>query len=260
MKITSTHNALIKEAVLLREAKSRREHGLAIIDGARELLRAQKSGLLINQVFYCPSLMPEGVDIKIFKSDKMVELSAAAFSKIAYGDRQDGIVGIVAIKQQTLHHIRLSKNPIVVVLESVEKPGNLGAVLRTCDAVGADALIVCDPKVDLYNSNVIRSSTGAIFSVPTVSASNADTVSFLKKNNIGLVGAFPQAKVVYTSASLAGPVALVLGAEDRGLSEFWQQHCTTKVRIPMHGSVDSLNVSVTAALMAYEALRQRQSK
>jgi TrmH family RNA methyltransferase len=257
MIITSTQNPTVKHVVDLRESKARKASHLAVIDGMREIKRAKEAGVLLKQIFFCPKL--GSFDPKAFKGVDLIEVNEHVFEKLAYGERHDGVIAVAQIKPLKLADLKLPKDPFIVILETVEKPGNLGAILRTCDGAGVDVLIISDQKTDIYNPNVIRASTGVVFSLPTVAASNQETLEFCQTHKMQMTGAFPEAKTIYTKANLKGPLAVVLGKEDQGLSEFWSNACTTKVAIPMKGKADSLNVSVSAAVLLYEALRQRTS-
>ncbi len=259
MIITSTQNPFIKEIIALRDSKERRSKGLALIDGVRESQRALTCGIIIEKVFFCPKLFNHPIDIqKLFgKKTQLIEVGHKVFEKIAYGERHDGVVSVAKVFQNNLKDLELPANPFIVIIESVEKPGNLGAIIRTCDGVGIDALLICDPKTDVYNPNVIRASTGTVFKIPAVILSKEEAVAFLKKKGIKALGMYPEAKDIYSKSNLKGPLAIVLGAEDEGLSPFWHKQCDIKVKIPMNGLADSLNVSVSAAIVLYEALRQR---
>ncbi len=259
MNITSTSNSLIKDTAALREPKARKETGLTLIDGQRELERGLQAGVVLTQVFYCPKLIKGKLNLKALQAHgaECIEVAENVFAKLAYGERAEGVVGVARVPSKKLEDLALAANPLIVVIESLEKPGNLGAILRTCDGAGVDSLLIGDPKTDLYNPNVIRASMGAVFTVPATADSNENIRAFLKSKSIKTVGTFPDAKDVYTRANLTGPLAIVLGTEDQGLSPFWQRHCDQKVHIPMAGQADSLNVSVTAAIIIYEALRQR---
>ena len=191
------------------------------------------------------------------KNIESVEVSAKVLEKLAYGERHEGIIAVIKTPLLSLKDLKLSKEPLVVVLESLEKPGNLGAVLRTCDGVGVEAVLVCDPKTDVYNPNVIRSSTGTIFSIPVVCGSSSEISSFLKSKKIKICASTPAATKSYTQADFKGAWALVLGSESEGLSDFWLKLADLTVKIPMNGLADSLNVSISAAVILYEALRQR---
>jgi TrmH family RNA methyltransferase len=257
-KITSFQNTFVKKVQALREARERHAQGMTIIDGAREIRRAMDAGIIFPQVFYVNG--QQGSLLKQLASKKIecMEVSDKIMEKLAYGDRHDGIIALAKTPLVALNDLKLSKEPLVVVLESLEKPGNLGAVLRTCDGVGADAVLVCDAKTDLYNPNVIRASTGTIFSIPVVAASSAEIALFLKSKKIKICASAPSAQKLYTQSDFKGAWALVLGSEDQGLSDTWLKQADRTVKIPMKGKADSLNVSISAAIILYEALRQRQ--
>jgi len=257
-KITSFQNALIKQALGLREARDRREQKMTIIDGVREIKRALEAGVILDKVFYVKGqngpLLKQLTDRKI----EIVEVGDKVIEKLAYGDRHEGIIAVAKTPVKTLRDLKLSGQPLLVVLESLEKPGNLGAVLRTCDGVGVEAVLVCDLKTDIYNPNVIRSSTGVVFSIPVVCTTAEEISAFLKSKKIKICASQPLADQLYTRVDFKGAWALVLGSEDRGLSDFWLQAADMAVKIPMNGQADSLNVSISAAIILYEALRQRQ--
>ncbi len=259
MNITSTQNSSIKETAALREHKARQETGLTLIDGQRELERALQTGVELVRVFYCPKLIGGSLNLKSLKSGgtECIEVADHVFAKLAYGQRAEGVIGVARVPPKKLSDLKLSVDPLIVVVESIEKPGNLGAILRTCDGAGVDALLIGDAKTDLYNPNVIRASIGTVFTVAAAVDTNDNIRAFLKAKGVKTIGTFPDAKDVYTRADLTGPLAIVLGTEDEGLSPFWQRHCDRKVHISMAGTADSLNVSVTAAILVYEALRQR---
>jgi TrmH family RNA methyltransferase len=258
-KITSFQNEGIKKAQALREARERRAQGMTIIDGAREIKRAFEAGIIIERVFYVKGHQEALLKQLSGRRTETLEVSDKVMEKLAYGERHEGIIAIARTPVLTLKDLKLSAHPMVVVLESLEKPGNLGAVLRTCDGVGVDAVLVCDPKTDVYNPNVIRSSTGVIFSIPVVCAGALEISSFLKSKKIKICATTPAAQKLYTQADLKGAWGLVLGSEDQGLSDHWLTHADIKIKIPMNGYADSLNVSTSAAIILYEALRQRQN-
>lgn len=257
-KITSFQNALIKKVQALREARERRLQGMTIIDGAREIKRAVEGGIILDKVFYVKGRQEDLLKQLTAGKIEFLEVGDKIMGKLAYGERHEGIIAIAKTPLLNLKDLRLSAQPLVVVLESLEKPGNLGAVLRTCDGVGVEAVLVCDPKTDVYNPNVIRSSTGVIFSIPVVCAPPAEISSFLRSKKIKICASAPAAQRSYTQADFKGAWALVLGSEDQGLSEHWLKLADTTVKIPMNGQADSLNVSISAAIILYEALRQRQ--
>jgi TrmH family RNA methyltransferase len=186
-----------------------------------------------------------------------LDISPEVFGKIAYRENSDGVVAIAKPKLHTLEYIKLSANPFVIVLEAVEKPGNLGAILRTADAAAVDAVVVCDPQTDLYNPNVVRSSVGGIFTVQTAVCSSADAAAWLKANNISSYAAELQAAEFYQDIDFRMPSAIVMGTEAEGLTGFWLKNATKRIKIPMRGKIDSLNVSVSTAVLTFEAMRQR---
>ena len=253
MMILSFQNPFVKKLVGLRDSKHRREEQLTIIDGLREVTRAIEGGAHIEHIVFCPDMLKTKLN---FKDLDMVEVSQGVFEKVGFGDRKDGVLAVAKYPEKTLADLKVPKNPLIVIIESVEKPGNLGAIMRTCDSAGANALIVADPKTDIYNPNVIRASVSTVFSLPVVAASNEEILAFLKQHQIKTVGAVVDAKNIYTDVNLKSPIGIVLGSEDKGLSDFWQKHCDMQVKIPMKGLSDSLNVSVCAAVMIFEAIRQ----
>jgi TrmH family RNA methyltransferase len=257
-KITSLQNMLVKQAQAMRESRERREQKMTIIDGAREIRRAFEAGIMLNRVFYVQGKQDELLKRLTANKIETIEVSDKVMEKLAYGERHEGIIALAETSYYSLKDLRLSANPLVVVLESLEKPGNLGAILRTCDGAGVEAVLVCDPKTDVYNPNVIRSSTGVVFKIPVVCATPEEIFSFLKAKKIKICASTPSAPKTYTQVSFKGAWALVLGNEDQGLSDYWLVTADMTVKIPMNGLADSLNVSISAAIILYEALRQRQ--
>jgi TrmH family RNA methyltransferase len=259
MNITSTQNSLIKETAALREHKTRQETGLTLIDGQRELERALQTGVELVRVFYCPKLIKGQLNLKSLKSEgtECIEVTDHVFAKLAYGQRAEGVIGVARVPSKKLSELKLSANPLIVVVESVEKPGNLGAILRTCDGAGIDGVVICDGGTDVYNPNVIRASLGTVFSVPVAVATNAAALEYCRAQDIQICAAMPEAKTIYTKAKLNGALAVVVGSEESGLSDFWVGHADIKVKIPMHGRADSLNVSASTAILLYEIIRQR---
>lgn len=261
-EITSTKNAHVKEVVDLREKKSRDETGLTIVEGLKETTLAHRAGIVFKEIYFSEKFLndpgqKEFIQTLIAPCKDVFLASDDVLEKISFGNRQEGIIGVCVQPQKKLNDIKLSANPLVVVVEAVEKPGNLGAILRTSDAVGVDALIICDPVTDIYNPNVIRASLGSIFTVPVIVAESAEALKFLKAAKIKTCATLPQAGTPYTKVDLSGPLAIVMGSEEAGLSEFWQEKSDMSVYIPMKGKNDSLNVSVSAAVVLYETLRQR---
>ncbi|HUQ79466.1 MAG TPA: RNA methyltransferase [Patescibacteria group bacterium] len=259
--ITSLTNPRVKAAVRLRDRREREETGLTIVDGAREILRALDAGVRVQTAFIAPDLLRSedalSVDARIHDWPAAIEVSPAVLAKVAYGDRSDGIVAIVEAPARTLGDIALPADPLILVIDGVEKPGNLGAILRTADAAGAHAVIASEPRTDLFNPNAIRASIGTIFSVPIAAAPTADVLAWLATHQIRAVAAVVGADRHYATVDLAGSLAIVLGSEADGLSAAWLGADTTPIAIPMHGIADSLNVSIAAAVVLFEAVRQR---
>ena len=255
MDITSLQNPKIKYIVKLREDKrQRRLDGLMLVEGCDELTLALSTGLKPHTLLTAPELATASLDIP---SAEITTVTRAVFEKISYRDNPDGWLGIFPVPKNTLEDLKLSESPFVIIAESIEKPGNLGAILRTADAAQVDALLVCDPRVDLWNPNVVRASRGTIFTVPTVEVDSPNALAFLRLRKMRVLAATPSAEVLYTDVDLREPIALAVGTEDEGLTDFWMQNADIKVKIPMLGKVNSLNVSIATALITYEAVRQR---
>ena len=251
-RITSLQNPLVKEAVRLRKKSEREKSGLFLVEGHAEFTKLLNAGWDYEHLFICPEMAPK------MNLDGQIECTPEVFDKISYRESPDGVLAIARKKIQTLYDFK--KGPLYIIAESIEKPGNLGTILRTADAVGVDGLIVCDPCTDIYNPNVVRASLGTLFSVPIVEASNEEALQWLQERHIQTVAAMPEAPQSYTKTDLSKPSAIIVGAEHQGLSPFWEKASTKKVHLPMRGSADSLNVSVATAVLLYEALRQRESK
>ena len=263
--ITSAQNQKIKTLLELQEkSKTRRKEGLFVVEGRRELLHCMEAGYEPYTVFICPEILSES-DFKeieaAIKTDKcgFVEIPQHLYDKVAYRGGTEGVIAELHCKEMTLESLKLKENPLVVVLESVEKPGNLGAVLRSADASGVDAVIVCDPLTDMYNPNLIRSSIGAIFTVPVATATSEDTIKWLKDNGIKIYTAQLQDSEWYYDTDMKGGTAIVMGTEATGLTGSWRKAADAHIKIPMLGKLDSLNVSVSAAILMFEAVRQRNS-
>ena len=252
-RLTSPQNPKIKELLALEtQSRERKARGLFVVEGRREFERACATGYEAVTVF-----VREG-EACADKADFLV--SDRLYEKIAYRGGTEGLVAILRARDLHLQDIRLSPSPLVLVLESVEKPGNLGAVLRSADAAGVDAVLVCDPLTDLYNPNLIRASLGAFFSVPAVACSSDEAYAWLKAHGIAILTAQLQDSELYYATDMVHPTALVFGTEDKGLSDFWRERADAHIRIPMAGTMDSLNVSASAAILAFEAVRQRNQK
>jgi RNA methyltransferase, TrmH family len=260
--ITSPQNPKIKQAVKLRERRQREQENLMLVEGRAELSLALVSGVRPQTLFYCPSffgaMKPEELLEQVRQAGaERIEVSPAVFEKIAYRENPDGWLAVMLTPRRRLDDLPLGANPLLVVAEAIEKPGNLGAILRSADAAGATGLILCDPMTDLANPNVVRSSRGALFSVPVAEAEGTEALAWLRAHGIRLVATTPQANLAYTEADLRGPAAIAVGTEDVGLSRAWLAQADVAVRIPMRGRVNSLNVATAATLLLYEAVRQR---
>ncbi len=263
--ITSAQNPRVKRLIQLQQKSAfRRQEGLFVVEGARELLHCLHSGYEVETMFYCPEILRayEGsAEILALARDGMgQEVSAKVYGRMAYREGTEGVVAEMRVKQLGLADLRLPKDPLVVVLERVEKPGNLGAVLRSADAAAADAVIVCDPLTDLFNPNLIRSSIGAVFTVPTVACASEECIAFLKERGIQILTAQLQDSRLYYDTDMSRGTAIVMGTESTGLTNVWRNAADAHIRIPMKGRLDSLNVSVSAAILLFEAVRQRESQ
>lgn len=259
-KITSLQNPRIKNIIKLSKSRERKAQNLFIVEGARELSLALGSGYVLDCVCVCPELFNKTDYPQVLNNvpdDKKIEVSQTVFEKIAYREGSDGLLTLMYQKLHKLSELRLSSNPFLILLEAVEKPGNLGAILRTADAAAADAVIVCDPATDLYNPNVIRSSVGCLFSVQTAVCSSQEALDYLQQNNIRSYAAELQAAQWYQDADFTTASAIVMGTEADGLTPFWLEKANARIKIPMRGKIDSLNVSVSTAIITFEAMRQR---
>jgi TrmH family RNA methyltransferase len=229
-----------------------------LVEGAYEIEIAMQSGLAPHTVYMSHEVAD---DRKLnFSNTELVTVSSQVFAKISYRDNPDGWMAVFPIPHRTLEELTLPVYPFVILAESVEKPGNLGAILRTADAAGVDALLVCDPRVDIFNPNVVRASRGTVFTVPVVQISNQQALEWLRKNNIKVMAATPSASKVFSDLDLRGSTAIAVGTEDEGLSDFWLSHANEKVLIPMKGKVNSLNVAASVAIIVYEVVRQRSNR
>ncbi len=310
--VTSAQNAKVKTLLALQEkARLRKEMGLFVVEGRRELEHCVRAGFEIDTLFYCPEIVGLAVghssairysaltrnadptrvkapecplpdlhttttrnadptrvkapecplpDLEVLSAAKQViEVPRELYGKIAYRGGTEGMVAEVKVKERTLGELRLPENPLVVVLEGVEKPGNLGAVLRSADAAGADAVLICDPLTDLYNPNLIRASIGAVFTVPVACCTSDEAIKWLKDNNINIYTAQLQDSSWYYDTDMRGGTAIVIGTEATGLTAVWRKAADAHIRIPMLGELDSLNASVSAAILLFEAVRQRNA-
>ncbi|MBN2117581.1 MAG: RNA methyltransferase [Anaerolineales bacterium] len=255
MDITSLQNPRVKYIVKLRDDKrQRKQDGLMLVEGYDEIQLALAAGCKPQTLLSAPELTAPQIDAIAAEN---ITVNRAVFEKMSYRENPDGWLAVFAIPRTSLADLKLSESPLVIVAESLEKPGNLGAILRTADAAPADALLVCDPRVDIWNPNVVRASRGAVFSVPVVESDNASAWEWLKTRGLRLLAATPSAETPYTEVNLREPLAIAVGTEDEGLTDFWMSRADVKIKIPMMGRVNSLNVSVSTALILYEAVRQR---
>lgn len=258
--ITSTQNQSIKNIIKLSKSKERQEQNLFVIEGARELSLALQGGYEVESVYVCYELFKDSKYPNVLDgiADKNVfEIAPNVFERIAYRVNSDGLVALAKPKRHYLSDLHVGNNPFIIVLESVEKPGNLGAILRTADAAGVDAVLICDPKTDLYNPNVIRSGVGGLFTVKTVICTSSEALDWLKNRGINVYAAELEASERYDKVDFMKPSAIVMGTEADGLTSFWKDNATKRIIIPMGGKIDSLNVSTSTAIITFEAMRQR---
>jgi TrmH family RNA methyltransferase len=263
--IVSPGNPRIKAAAALRERSARSTSGLTLVDGARELRRALDAEVEVIEAFVVESRLagPDAraaLDGLLAAGVEIVPVSDAALSRLAFGDRNEGLVAVIRLPARTLGDLRLREDPLIAVIEDVEKPGNVGAVLRSADGAGADAVIAAAAGTDLANPNVIRASAGTVFSVLTAAAEPSDVIDWLREHRIRIVAARVDGATPYTDVDLTGPLAIALGSEADGLSSAWDAPDIEGIRLPMRGVADSLNVSVSAAILLYEARRQRDRR
>lgn len=255
-QISSLQNPRVKQLVRLQEKSSeRRRHEIVVVEGAREIGLALAAGFDIVELYSCPSM--GGQLDELNRSVQIFTISPEVFKKVAYREHSDGLIALLRPKAYTLSSLELSKNPLLIVLEGVEKPGNLGAVLRTADAAQIDAVIICDPRTDIYNPNVIRSSVGCVFTTQVLSCTSDELKVWLKQKGIRPYAAALTAHQLYHQTDFQEPCALVFGTEADGLTSAWLNSEITPIKIPMAGKIDSLNVSNSVAIMAFEAMRQR---
>lgn len=268
--ISSLQNPRIKQLVKLRDRGERDSTGQFVIEGYRELLRAVDGKCLITALFICPDLFlganePALIARIMNQGGQIWTCTENVFRKIAYRDRPDGLLGLASQMHLQLTDldarlVQSSASPLLVVAEAIEKPGNLGTILRSSDAVGIDGLIVCDRCTDIFNPNVVRASVGTLFTVPVVEAGGEAVLEWLRHNKIAILAATPSAKREFTEVDMTGPLAIAVGTEQLGLSDRWMKHSDIQVRIPMRGAADSLNVAMATTLLLYEALRQRKTR
>lgn len=255
--ITSTHNPKIKSLLSLEKPRERKKQCLFVIEGRKEIRMAIDAGYKIGNIFYNHGIYDVNDLGNLADNKLVVPVTQEVFDKIAVRENSSGVIAVAEMKIHRLADISLSQNPFVLVLESVEKPGNLGAIFRTADAAGIDAIIICDPQTDFYNPNVIRSSLGCVFTQPMASASSEETIAWLKKNQISIYCTYLKASQPYHEIDFTRPSAIVMGTEATGLSPLWVENSDANIIIPMMGKIDSMNVSTSAAVVVFEGRRQR---
>ena len=275
-QITSVQNPKIKELLALQEkSRLRREKGVFVVEGRRELEHCINAGFKLRTVFICPEILSyhaEGgrvaggilptssLNLPVgFENHGVIEVSRAVYDKVAYRGGTEGVIAEVYSKENSLENLELGENPLVIVLEGVEKPGNLGAVLRSADAAGVDAVLICDPLTDIYNPNLIRASIGAVFTQQVACCASSDAIGFLKRKGIRIYTAQLQDSEWYYDTDMRCGTAIAIGTEATGLTDRWREAADAHIKIPMLGRLDSLNASVSAAILLYEAVRQRNS-
>lgn len=262
-QISSTNNPLVKQILLLKDkSRERKKQGLFILEGLRELSLAIKGNFEIVTLLFFPELISEEKINEIVNStSELIEISKNVFDKLAYRSTTEGIIAIIKTKKTDLKNLKLkSANPLILVIEAPEKPGNIGALLRTADASNVDCVLIANPKTDLFNPNIIRSSVGCVFTNTVATGSTLEIITFLKQNNINLfAAALHNESEIYTKQNFTKPTAIIVGTEATGLSNEWLEN-SKKIIIPMQGEIDSLNVSVSAAVLIFEAVRQRSSQ
>jgi RNA methyltransferase, TrmH family len=261
LEITSPANPRVKQLVALRRRRERDEAGVTLVEGQAEIQLALASGVAPQSLYYCQELTGglagQVADEAAERGSEVIRVSRPVFEKISYREGPDGLLAVVPSVESALDRLSLGDRPLVLVCAGLEKPGNLGAILRTADAAGVAAVIAAGPVTDWGNPNVVRASKGTIFSVPVASATGTEVLGWLESRGLQLVAATPDAERLVTDADLTGPTAIAVGAEQTGLPAEWLDRADTRVRIPMFGRADSLNVSTSAAILLYEAVRQR---
>ncbi len=260
--ISSAQNDRIKKVVKMRDRRGRDKQGKYIIEGYRGLSRGLKHGLKLTELYYCPEYFLGENEFALIDQHRengttAIQVTKNVFDKMAYRDRPEGLLGVAPQFHKKLEDIELGEVPFLLVAEAIEKPGNLGTILRSADATGTDALIVCDRCTDIFNPNVVRASTGCVFSVPTMEDSSDNVIKWLKENNIKILAATPHTTNMYTDVDMTGPIAIAVGTEQYGLSDKWMEQADLKVKIPMLGEADSLNVATATTILMYEVIRQR---
>lgn len=261
LTISSVQNPRVKAAAALHGRRERRQEGLMLVEGYHELSLAWQAGMRLRSLFFCEELMKPDerslLSSMVTTGVECIEVSVPVLEKIAYREHPDAWLGVAEIPQNVLSSFTLPQNPLVVVVEGVEKPGNLGAILRSADAVGASLVLVCDGKTDAWNPNVVRASKGSIFSVPVVETTSVEAVAWLREHGFSVFAATPSAQKLHWEVNLCGAVGIAVGAEKEGLTQSWMSPPHVNIKLPMHGHVNSLNVAQAFTAVAYEAIRQR---
>lgn len=258
-KITSLQNEKIKQIVKFKKTSQRKKQDIIIVEGRHEISLAQSAGIKISELFYCDDYKSDKKFVIKIEEKKVVRVSTEVFQKISGREKPDGYLALAQVEDKKIKNIKIKKNPLVLVLEAMEKPGNLGAILRTADAVGVDVVLVSDPQTDLYNPNVIRASLGTVFTNQVVCGEFEEINNWLQTNKIKSFAATPSSENKYTKEDYSdGGVAILVGTEHEGLSEKWLNAADKKIKIPMQGKIDSLNASVSAAVVLFEVARQRR--
>jgi len=263
-KISSLQNPRVKQLVKLRDRRPRDEAGVFLVEGYREIRRALEKQIALRELYFSPDWFlgenePELLRRAEAAGAQLFELTKEAFAKVAYRERPDGLLAVAPQWQHGLTDLALPPSPFLLIVEAIEKPGNLGTILRSADAAGCDAVIVCDPVTDIFNPNVVRASTGVLFSVPLVVEESPRVFAWLAEQKIRTVATTPAGERIYSEVDLRGPLAIVMGSEQYGLSEFWLKNAGVTVRIPMAGQADSLNVAMATIITLFEAVRQRNA-
>ncbi len=258
-KITSSQNPKVKNILRLQQKSSERKaQNIIVIEGLREINLAIKSGMKLKQLYFCSDIISiDDINIKLESDTQIFEINKVVFEKLAYRGSTEGLIALAEAKFHILNDLKLRENPLIIILESVEKPGNLGAILRTADAAKVDAVIICDSLTDIYNPNTIRSSVGCVFTNQVIAASSDETIAWLKEKGIKSFAAALTATENYHKTDMTGPAAIVMGTEAVGLTDRWLKNTDKQIIIPMSGEIDSLNVSASTAILVFEAMRQR---
>lgn len=261
LEISSAANPRIKQLVALRRRRERDQAAVTLVEGQAEIRLAVAAGVRPRALYYCPDLNPAGagsvIEAVAERGAQLVRVPRPVFEKISYREGPDGLLAVVPAITVGLDHLTVTAAPLVLVCAGLEKPGNLGAILRTADAAGVEAVIAADPVTDWGNPNVVRASKGTVFSVPVASGGSEQVLDWISGRGLRIVAATPDASQLVTATDLTGPVAIAVGAEQTGLPDLWLDRADIRVRIPMFGLADSLNVSTSAAIITYEAVRQR---